>query len=328
MVETNAEYPTDIRLLNDAMRGVIRKTARLLGSFKVPGWRQSHYNIQKVEKHYKQAQRSKKKSDSIKESTYKKYLEICQSYLNRSIENIEALYESHQKCLEPDEYLKFSSHIENIRELQTHAVRQIDQIRLRVIEGEEIPTASKVYSIYQPHTEWVVKGKAGVPVELGVKVCVIEDEYQFILTHRVMYQEQDVDVALPITQKAKQLFPELCSCSYDKGFHSPENQTNLAEELEHIVLPKKGKRNKQEREREASEYFKAQRKQHSAVESCINALEHHGLDRCPDVGREGFNRYISLGILARNIQQLGRVLTLQENKRNKKSKSPPAKKAA
>ena len=77
-----------------------------------------------------------------------------------------------------------------------HAIRQIDQTKRRVILGEVIPHAEKVFSIFEPHTEWISKGKAGVPVELGVKVCILEDQYQFILHHQVMQQRTDDQVTV------------------------------------------------------------------------------------------------------------------------------------
>ena len=77
-----------------------------------------------------------------------------------------------------------------------HADRQVDQIRRRVLEGETIPHAEKVLSIFEPHTEWVAKGKAGVPVELGLRVCVVEDQHRFILHHQVM--EKATDVLAPV----------------------------------------------------------------------------------------------------------------------------------
>jgi transposase, IS5 family len=79
-----------------------------------------------------------------------------------------------------------------------------------------------------------------------------------------------------------------------------------------VVLPKKGKRNKAEQERESAAEFRAMRCQHSAVESAINALEVHGLDRCPDHGIKGFRRYVALAVVARNIQKLGAELRKQE----------------
>jgi transposase, IS5 family len=39
---------------------------------------------------------------------------------------------------------------------------QIDQTRRRVLDVEVIPHKEKVFSIFQPHTEWISKGKAGV----------------------------------------------------------------------------------------------------------------------------------------------------------------------
>ena len=71
-----------------------------------------------------------------------------------------------------------------------HAERQIDQIRRRVIYGETIPHEEKVFSIFEPHTEWIGKGKAGVPVELGLRVCVLEDQHRFILHHQVMEKKR------------------------------------------------------------------------------------------------------------------------------------------
>ena len=41
------------------------------------------------------------------------------------------------------------------------------------------------------YTEWISKGKAGVPVELVLKVRILEDQYGFTLNHRVMQDETD-----------------------------------------------------------------------------------------------------------------------------------------
>jgi hypothetical protein len=53
------------------------------------------------------------------------------------------------------------------------------------------------------------------------------------------------------------------------------------------------------------------------VESAINALEAHGLDRCPDRGIDGFKRYVALAVVARNIQRLGAILQQQEADRQR-----------
>ena len=79
-----------------------------------------------------------------------------------------------------------------------HAQRQMDQIERRVIHGETIPHEEKVFSIFQPHTEWISKGKAGVPVELGLKVCIVEDTQGYLLHHQVMEQQTDDQIAIDL----------------------------------------------------------------------------------------------------------------------------------
>jgi IS5 family transposase len=114
--------------------------------------------------------------------------------------------------------------IQEIIGYMAHAKRQLDQIERRVIHGEIIPHEEKVFSIFEPHTEWISKGKAGVPVELGIRVCILQDQHQFILHHHVMEHETDDKVAVKMTKTGKDKFSNLQSVSFDKCFNSKENQ--------------------------------------------------------------------------------------------------------
>ena len=160
----------------------------------------------------------------------------------------------------------------------------VDQIRRRILYGERIPHEEKIFSIFQPHTEWINKGKAGVPVELGVRVAICEDQHGFVLYHQVMEKTTDDQIAIPLIQETGDRFPEVESASLDKGFHSPANQKRLAAIIPFPVVPKKGKCTATESERESDPEFIRPRRRHSAVESAINALEAHGLDSCRDHG--------------------------------------------
>ena len=73
-------------------------------------------------------------------------------------------------------------------------------------------------------------------------------------------------------------------------------------------MPKKGRKNKEEKEEEGTKTYKKLRNKHSAIESNINSLEHHGLNRCPDKGKKGFIKYTALGVLSYNLHRLGIVL--------------------
>ena len=198
-----------------------------------------------------------------------------------------------------------------------HAVRQINQIDRRLLKGETIPQNEKVFSIFEPHTRWISKGKAGRPVELGVPVGIAEDQYQFILHYEIMWTGSDVDFAVPLVEITNELFPDFCAASFDRGFHSPANRTRLDELLVDNVLPKKGRLSKADREREQGETFAAMRRQHPAVESAINNLEHRCLDRVRTKGRKGFARTVALAVVVLNVHRLGRVLRQQARERHR-----------
>ena len=145
----------------------------------------------------------------------------------------------------------------------------VDQIRRRILGGEKSPHAEKVFSIHKPHTRWISKGKAGVLPELGLPVAVVEDEYQFILAHHIMWEGSDTDVAVPIIDAVQEVFPSFNACSFDRGFHSKKNREELDARLAVNALPTKGKLNQADRVRENAPAFKAARQQHPAIESCL-----------------------------------------------------------
>ena len=318
VVETDVHFPTDINLLFDAVRKTIETCADLCQACELTEWRQSAYHVRQLKKSYRRVQRLKHshsqdeakrvaRAEDIQEA-HRAYLEQAEGHLARARETRGRL---HSDCGLPTILLA------ELDAYMGHGERQIDQIRRRVLLGERIPHHEKVFSLFEPHTEWISKGKAGVPVELGLRVAVVEDPHRFILHHRVMEKTTDDEVAVPIVTETCARFPETRAISLDKGFHSPRNQSELKALVELVVLPKKGKLSAADRVREGDPEFIHLRQQHSAVESAINALEVHGLDRCLDHGLEGFKRYVALAVLARNIHRLGAILRQQEAERRR-----------
>jgi hypothetical protein len=163
-----------------------------------------------------------------------------------------------------------------------------------------------------------------VPVELGLRVAVCEDQHGFILYHRVMEKTTDDKIAIALVEQTKARFPDVQSASMDKGFHSPANQAGLAEIVDLPVLPKKGKCSAAEAERESAPEFIRLRRRHSGVESAINALEAHGLDICRDHGIDGFKRYVALAVVGRNLHRLGAMLLEQEAERERRRRKRAA----
>jgi hypothetical protein len=312
VVETDVHYPTDINLLFDAVRKMIQISAVICQDLGMTAWRQSEYNIRSFKKLYRKAQQLKHSTSKDKEKkaqraqliidAHQTYIESAEKFIRKANWTIEII----GSC---------NPEIERLEYFINRATWQVDLIRRRVIQGEKIPHTDKVFSIFEPHTEWISKGKAGVPQELGLRVCILEDQYGLILHHHVMEKQTDDKVAVFMVDAAQSKFLNLRGCSFDKGFYSPSNKEALKNKLDVLVLPKKGKCNKMEQQEETAEIFVHTKRKHSAVESGINALENHGLDRCPDHGLLGFKRYVSLSVLARNLQIIGHHIQQEELKR-------------
>jgi len=304
VLETDVHFPTDINLLWDAVRKAMQISAKVANHLQIEGWRQTTYNIRKVKKLFRAVQNERnrdKLSDTCLHAT-QQYIDAAMLHLKRA-ENVVQSIKGSESFLEQSK---------EIARFVVHGKQQIDQISRRCFKGETIGHDEKVFSLFEEHTEWISKGKAGVPQELGVRVCIVESASGFILHHKVMQNQTDDIIAVPIMKETLERYPYVKSCSFDKGFHSPQNQQDLSEILKFNILPRKGKLNEESKVIEKSDDFIEMRRQHSAVESAINAIENHGLDRCCDHGIEGFKRYIALAIVARNIQLIGAMLQKRE----------------
>jgi len=321
VVETDVHYPTDINLLWDSIRKVIELIAREFSELGITEWRQGRHILKKIKKLFNRIQKLRRSNSKNKKKIAKRekliieahqeYIDLVKQYIDRARDGIAILNNMGIGNI---------ARIMLVEHFINHAERQVDQIQRRVVKDETIPHNEKVFSIFEEHSEWISKGKAGVPQELGLKVCVLEDQYGFILHHHVMENQTDDKIAVEMVVEAKKKFATLNSCSFDKGFHSPKNQDDLKQLLDNVVLPRKGKLSIAAKKIEHSEEFIYGRRKHAAIESAINALENHALDRCPDHGIHGFKRYVALAVLARNIQILGAKIQKKSRMRLKRNR--------
>jgi hypothetical protein len=317
VLETCVHFPTDLNLLWDASRKSIELVCHIIkDADEKTGWRKHHIWRKKLKFAYHIAAKNtvgagRHKSKGIEAALT--YLTIA-SALSRKLKKSKDILE---KIANKSFYkiIKFTE----LQYFEEHLDKHIDLVRRRLIFGEKIPHEEKVFSLFEPHTRWIKKGKAGNKVELGLPIAIATDQYRFILRHHVLQEEQDIDIAVPFAEELVKRY-DIASMSFDKSFWSPKNYKDLNQLVEQVISPKKGKLNKQEYEREHAKQFKALRAKHAAVESDINCLEHHGLNRCPDKGIGHFKRYTSLGVLAYNLHKLGNILLERDRKWLSKNK--------
>lgn len=320
VLETNVHFPTDLNLLWDSARKCLDMMKYCHVHFGLSGWRKvkNWYrvlkrNFRKSAKACKSGGRNKEKR--IKE-TVKTYLKLAKA-LNEKME-LSLIYLNNLMKISNDLKLKIT--LINIDYYRSMLIKHIDLVERRLIKGEKIPNEEKIYSIFEPHTEWLSKGKLGKSVELGHKLLVASDQFHFILHHEVIEKKADVHLAVPMVEKLFEKYPlnTISSISLDKGFYSKENKEIIKLKIPDVIMPKKGKLNKEEYKEEHEKNFKKSRNAHSAVESNINQLEHNGLDRCPDKGFDHYKKYAAIGVLAYNLHHLGKILIQKQIQKDKR----------
>jgi len=317
VVKTNVHYPTNNNLLFDGICKAITLVASICLGLEIPGWRQWRHRVKTIKWFFNGVRKLRRSSSKKEKIQAKRDEEIRQAYENY-LGQVESLVPAIENSLIQAREKVFTKRVEfrdawfakikSAEEFLSHVKIQMDQIRRRIFDGETIAHVEKIFSLFEPQTEWICKGKAGVSQELGLRVAILKDQFGFILHHKVMRKLTDEKVTVSITREAKKRFKNLTQCSYDKGFWNPQNLSELKEILKNVILPKKGKLSKVDKERQSTPEFIKGRCHHPAVESAINALENHGLDLCPDHGVDGFDRYVSVAVVARNVQLLGHVI--------------------
>jgi len=303
-------------LLWDSSRKCLDIIEKLQKQIELPGWRK----IKSIRKNIKSTLRAtshqvfKGKNEKYKKQSVKKYLQLTQAFVHRC----EAIF-SNPAIAGNSPTLLLA--LVDLNRYKDYAVKMIGLTERRLIKNEIIPAAEKIYSIFEPHTEWINKGKLNKKVELGHLLLITTDQYQFIVDYKVMESEKDPAQIHSLLSRIKQKVKDkkIYSHSFDKGFYSKDNFAALLQsDIQEVVMPKKGKLNKEEKQRESTKQFKQLRYAHSAVESNINMLEHHGLNRCADKGLHGYKRYVGLSVLAYNLHILGNCLLVQEKQKKEK----------
>ncbi len=311
---TNVHFPTDLNLLWDSVRKCLDMVEKLKEETSIAGWRKIKSIRKNVKCLFRTASQQvfRGKNEQRKKQAVKNYLQAA-GQLQRRFTTI--VYNTRARN---GSAIRIIALLELLDHYNKHVQKMIDLAERRLLKEEKIPADEKIYSIFEEHTEWVNKGKLHPNVELGHLLLITTDQYHFIVDYKVMEKQKDAAQVEPLTNRIKELFAaaKIYSHSFDKSFYSKSNYEALQNSAtEHIVLPKKGRLTLGEKERESDKTFKQLRNAHSAVESNINMLEHHGLNRCADKGIKNYKRYVGLSVLAYNLHILGNHLIAEEKRR-------------
>lgn len=305
VVETNIHYPTDSSLLWDSFRTVARLVRAVQKEQPQLGFHH-RFHDKKVKKLATFIARNASSKSNITQravqQTYTTLIQRVEWILGVGCQVADSL--DRAGC-------RAGCRAEALSHYLPLAARIVDQADRRVLQGETVPPDEKLYSLFEEHTELIVRGKAGKPIEFGHKVLIAQTGEKFIHHYAVMEKKiEDTDLLTPAINAHQKLFgqyPDVLST--DKGFYESMKQIEgLEEKIAVVSIAKKGRRTQVEYERETSEAFVDGQRFRAGSEGSISVLKRaFKLGKCFFKGFKNYAASVGFAVLCHNLVLLTRL---------------------
>ena len=310
VMESNVRPPSDGRLLSDSVRVLARSVAR--GQMILKTARQKvleefedfTQTAKGLSRKIGETLRNKKKEAQLAgRQQYEKLLEMTEQTIDWAVQT--------QKQLQKQSVGSAKRLVNTFNRFIPLARQVIQQTTRRILKGEQVPAQEKIVSIFEEHTDIIVRGKEAKPVEYGHKIWLNEVEGGLVSHYRILdgnpSEEKQWKPSLKAHIKTFQQPPDQASA--DRGLSSDPNE-RLAHDLgvRRVIIPKRGYRSKARTKHEHKAWFVKARHWHAGVEGRISVLHRaHWLGRCRNHGQSGFQCWGGWGVIAGNLAVLGRA---------------------
>jgi IS5 family transposase len=317
VVETNIHHPTDATLLWDTVRTI----TRLVGDLdeRLPrGVRDFTNRTRSARRRMQALQRmTARQREQQQTPKYRELIRITEQVVQNAKQVIAAA--KRVRSVDVVTRVVIDGLCKQILSFCELGGRVIDQARRRVLQGETVPTEEKVYSIFEPHTDLIKRGKTLKPVEFGHKVFLAESAHGLITDYRVLDGNPvDSDHVQSSLDHHKELFQHAPDkYAGDRGFYSAENvQTCRDAGVVQVCIPQRGgQRTAEQEELERSPAFKKGQRFRAGIEGRISVLfRGRGMKRCLLKGQERFEILVGAAVLANNLMRIADLLTKQKAK--------------
>lgn len=189
------------------------------------------------------------------------------------------------------------------------AERVVDQTVRRVLRGESVPSSEKLVSIFEPHTDILVKDRR--ETLYGHKVCITSGASGMVIDLVVESgNPADSTLAVKMVARARNVIGKVArQVTFDGGFSSKLNVEKIkALGVQDVAFTKHLGLKVTEMVRSAW-VFKKLRNFRAGIEGVISFLKRtFGLDRCTWKGWPAFRSYTWGSVVAFNLLTLARHL--------------------
>ena len=321
VVQSDIHHPTDNTLLWDVVRVVTRLVGRLAKALKLRRIKGFCDRRRSARRRMQAIQRmTTRQRHEQQTATYRVLIGIAEEVVGNARAALEKTGKMRGRDMFADTAIEeLRKQIEHFCELGS---RVIDQARRRVLDGEQVPNGEKIYSIFEPHTDLIKRGKVRTPIEFGHKVFLAESAQGLITQYEVLKgnPSDEIHVA-PSLRHHRQAFgrvPELYGT--DRGFFSEQNLASCKRDgVKVVCIPQRGGKRSPEREAyEKSADFKQGQRFRAGIEGRISVLfRGRGMKRCLAEGRDRFELWVAAAVLANNLMRIAVLLTKRSSRRRR-----------
>ncbi len=320
VVQTDIHHPTDSTLLWDVVRVVTRLVLRLSAAVQ-----------QRIQRFRNRTRAARRRMQEIQRMTPKERHERQTEKYRELIGVTEEVVNSAQKVVEQTRKARGK---DLVAEMAIPALRKeidhycelgdrvIDQARRRVLQGEQVSTAEKIYSIFETHTDLIKRGKMQTPIEFGHKVFLAESAQGLITQYEVLEgnpgDDQQVEPSLARHQENFRRAPAVYSS--DRGFFSETNVKSCKKKgVKVVCIPQRGgKKTVQRQAYEKSPAFKEGQRFRAGIEGRISVLfRGRGMKRCLAEGRQRFEVLVGAAVLANNLMRIAAMLSKRSSRKRR-----------
>jgi transposase, IS5 family len=323
VVQTDIHHPTDNTLLWDVVRVVTRLVGQLAKALKRRRFKGFCNRTRTARRRMQEIQRmTSRQRQERQTNVYRALIAIA----DEVVESARRVLRDTSKAGGKDVFADLA--VAGLREEIEHycglGTRVINQARRRILDGEQVANAEKIYSIFEPHTDLIMRGKVRMPVEFGHKVFLAESAKGLITQYKVLNGNPldaiHVAPSLKCHKKAFGRAPELYGA--DRGFFSEQNLASCARSgVTLACIPQRGGKKVPEREAyEKSVAFKKGQRFRAGIEGRISVLSRgRGMKRCLAEGSVRFELWVGAAVLANNLMVIAALLTKRLSRRRRDS---------
>jgi IS5 family transposase len=319
VMETAIHYPTDSHLLDDSVRVLGRSLARARTLLRPrqkdkPLFRNRHRQAHRLAREIAQRLRGTKGQKTPKKKAERQYRQLL-ALAETTIAQVEGVLIR----LQAKTSRLARALVGSLQHYLPLVRRVIAQTRRRVFDGQSVPAAKKLVSLFEPHTAVIRRGKTPPrDTEFGRKIWYSEVDGGLVSDYRLLSGNPPDDQQWAASVRQHQaLFghpPKLATA--DRGVFSPANE-QLAHEagIEFVALPQPGHKDEARQAHEAQPWFRAALRFRAGIEGRISVLRRaRHLDRCRNHGEVGLQRWLGWGVMTNNLVVIATRLVRQRRK--------------